>query len=83
MSYRRVAEDRRRLIRLAGETESRWGCGAYFCDRKGRYIRYYRSNANGASQYHRRQSNRRVRRKGDIYQRGQYRRVYDYWWNLF
>ena len=38
MSYRRAAEDRRRLIRLAGETESCWGCGAYFCDRKGRYI---------------------------------------------
>jgi len=83
MSHRRSTEDKRRLISLARKTDGRWGCGAFFCDRKGRYIRYYRSNANGASQHHRQQSNRRVRRRVDICQRGQYRRIYDYWWNLF
>ena len=53
MSHRRSAEDKRRLISLARKTDGRWGCGAFSCDRKGRYIRYYRSNANGASQHHR------------------------------
>lgn len=82
MGYMRAAEEKRRLAKLGKETR-RWRiCGAYYSEEKDRYIRRYRGEANGAARYCRRQSSRSVRRQGDLFQRGEYRKVYDYWWTL-
>lgn len=82
MSYMRTAEDQRRLAELGKKVRRWWIGGAYYSDEKGRYVRRYRGKANGAAKYCRRQSNRCVRRQADLFQNGEYRKMYDYWWTL-
>ena len=83
MSFIRAAEDKRRLAKLARETKRWWVSGAYYSEDEGRYIRRYRGKANAGAKYCRQRSNRSVRRQGELLQRGEYRKVYDYWWTLF
>lgn len=33
--------------------------------------------------YYKRQSNKAIRRSGDIYQGNQYRKCFDYWWRIY
>ena len=82
MSHRRAQEDKQRLKHLYEETRHWIGGGAYFDSRKDRYIRYT-WNKNGQPRYLRRCGHRKVRRMRDVPDRGGYRRVYDYWWNLY
>ena len=83
MSYQRSVDEKRRLRKLYYTTKHAFGSGAYYCDRKGRIVRYYASRANGAGQFLRKVSNKKVRQRMEALRGSQYRRVYDYWWNLF
>lgn len=83
MSYRRSKERNRRLKKLYDKTKNYYGCGVWYNDKKGRYIRYYPSNVTGYTKYLRRLSNRKVRKTKDIPNGNAYKRVFDYWWELF
>ena len=83
MSYRRKREDERRLKRLYDKTKHHYGAGVYFDKDKNRYIRYYASKRSGNTKYLKRQSNKRVRRSQSSMRHGQYKRLFDYWWELF
>lgn len=83
MGYRRAKERNRRLKKLYDETKNSYGAGAYYSSDKKRYIKYHACRTPGYTKYLRRLSNRRVR-KSDISINGSsYKRLYDYWWELF
>ena len=84
MSHKRSVEDERRLKRLSHK--SPWWRGAFYSDRKGRYLRFYLSDWGGDSKYAKylkSSSNRRVRHHPDLLQHKSYRKAYDLWWMLF
>lgn len=79
LSFFRKKEEKRRLRKLYEETFSKYGPGAFWSDRKERYLRWY---SNGKEL--RTMANRRVRRKkNELYSKGLYRKIFDYWWELF
>lgn len=81
--YRRSKENRRRLKKLYESTKNSYGAGAWFSDRKQRYIRYAPSNTPGYTKYLRRISNRKVRHRKELLNHGAYKKAFDYWWTLF
>lgn len=84
MSYRRSRERNRRLRKLYRKTRFSYGRGAWFDNDKNRIIRYYPSTSTGYTKYLRRLANRRVRRTKDLPRKGNYyKKLYDYWWELF
>lgn len=84
MDYRGSQERNRRLKKLCDETKySSRGAGAYYDEDKKRYIRYSPCRNSGYAKYLRKVANRKVRRSKDCLKHGSYRKVYDYWWELF
>jgi hypothetical protein len=87
MSYQRNIEDKRRLKKLYLETKNSCIVGAYYDDKKNRMIRYSPSDNGNAkistTKYLKRQSNKKIRRSCDVFQRGGYKKQYDYWWELY
>lgn len=80
MGYKCSQERNRRLKKLASKTCGYLG-GVWFDEDKNRYIRYYRGKR---SPLLKRQSNKKIRRdKDNIYQKNKYRRVFDFWWELY
>lgn len=59
------------------------GAGAYYDEDKKRYMRYSPCRNFGYAKYLRKVANRKVRRSKDCLKHGSYRKVYDYWWELF
>lgn len=84
MGYCGSQERNRRLKKLFDETKnsSRGGGGAFYDEDKGRYIKYSPRRKPGHAKFLRRVANRKVRRNKDHLRNGQYRKVYDYWWEL-
>ena len=82
MSWRRASEDKRRMKKIYRQTRYSIAGGVYFSEKKGRYVRYYKSDYRHAD-YFRCLTNRTVRRTKDVASGGYYRRLFDYWWNLF
>ena len=80
MSHKRSAEDNRRLKKLA--ENSCWPIGAWYSDKKNRYYRFSASDI-GDARWLKRYCNRRLRRRKDLYQRGLYHKLTEYWWALF
>lgn len=82
MSHKRKREDNRRLKKLYEDTKSSYGAGAYYDDRKKRYVRVYVRRSHTKKDY-KRYSNKRLRQNRSVALRGnKYRRVFDYWWEL-
>lgn len=55
--------------------------GAYYNKKKKRYIRLYRGKG---SAYYKSVANRKVRHfSGELISKAGYRRVYDYWWQMY
>lgn len=83
MSYRRAKERNRRLKKLYEETKNSYGAGAYYNEEKNRYVKCSSCNNPGYSKSLRKISNRKVRRN-DIPLKGcSYKKVFDYWWELY
>lgn len=80
MSYRRKKEDKRRLNKIYTTAGNAWFIGAYYSDKKDRIIRIYQGKM---AKYFRKYTNKKVRKEKDLAQHGKYRRVFDYWWNLW
>ena len=82
--YFRSKERDRRLKKLYDATKSGYGAGAWYNEEKKRYIRCSNSNTTGYTKWLRRLSNRRIRRMKDVtLNNGQYKKVFDYWWELY
>lgn len=82
MSYKRAQERNRRLKKLFEETKYAYGAGAWYSDRKKRYIKYSCHNE-WLKTHCRRVTRRRMKQDEDSYQKGnKYKRRYDYWWEL-
>ena len=89
MAWKQSRERRRRLKRLA--EVSNGITGAYFDEEKGKYVRIFLSDRAKplrviGNRKLRRIAKRYFQREDDrhfIPDRGGYRRLYDYWWELF
>lgn len=82
MGYFRVAEQKKRDIKVYYQTKNYYGAGVYYDDQKQRYIRYSPNSKSGLTTLLKRVSNKKVRKAKEIHNHCQYKRLYDYWWNL-
>lgn len=81
MSYNGSKERNKRLKRLHDQTKNAYTSGAYFDEDKGRLVRYYRGKR---SKFLKQLSSKKCRRiKLVALQHSQYKRIFDYWWELF
>jgi len=83
MSYRRKKEDNRRLKRLYEETRTSYAAGAWYSDKKKRYIKTTASTASGYTKFLRRISNKKYRKHKEIHNHCTYKKLFDYWWTLY
>lgn len=82
MGYRRSQQDKHKLKKLYEETRTKYGSGVYYNEDKGRLI-FYSARGSGCPKELRRRSNKKLRRSKDTLNHGLYRRIYDYWWELY
>lgn len=82
MGYFRATEQKKRNIKVYYQTKNYYGAGVYYDDQKQRYIRYYPNSKSGLTKLLKRVSNKKVRNAKEIHNHCQYKRLYDYWWNL-
>lgn len=81
MSHRRKKEDNRRLRKLYDKTKNAYGAGAWYDEKKDRFIKY--SCHNKWTRTHcRRITRRKLNKCFDQYQYNDYRKIYDYWWEV-
>ena len=82
MNHQGSVERKRRLKKLSDLTRHNYGGGgAWYNEEKKRYIRYYRGSR---SKYLKKLGNRRVRRdRTRVLNNGEYRKVFDFWWELY
>jgi len=83
MGYHESRERNRRLKKLHDETENQYYVGVYYDEDKKRYIKYSPNKRAGYTKCIRKIANRKVRRSKDLLRHGTYRKLYDYWWELF
>ena len=81
MGYFGCKERNKRLKRIYNNTKHSYASGVWFDDDKNRFIRYYRGKR---SKYLKKLSNRKFRHmKNESLQNSQYKKVFDYWWELY
>ena len=81
MSWQRSRETKRRYKKLHDNTIHCYGSGVWYNEKKGRYIRCYQPRR---AKFVKRKCNRAVRRyKGALPTKGFYRKVSEYWWEIW
>lgn len=84
MSYQRSKETSKRYKRLHKKIGHYYMCSIYYSNRKQRLVRVYSAGRkSGTAKWIRNQANRRVRRTKDIGNNSCYRKLYDYWYELY
>ena len=86
MSWRRSTETKRRYKNLHNETKNHYARGVYYDPDKDRLIRFQMSKKGRGNHvaYVKRKCNRAIRRyKGDLSSPGSYRKISEYWWEIF
>ena len=74
-------ETKKRNEHLYTETMRHYGSGVYFDEEKGRYIRCWQPRR---AKYVKNKCNRAVRRyKGPLNTKGAYRKISEYWWEIW
>ena len=81
MSHKRKKEDNRRLHKLYDKTKYAYGAGAWYDEKKDRFIKYS-CHDKWTRTHCRRITRRKLNRTFDQYQYNSYRKIYDYWWNI-
>lgn len=81
MNYHSKKEQTRRIKKLYEKTKTSHVAGVYYDRCKGRYIRFSPSDT-ADTKYLRRQANKQVRKIIILYQRSQYKKVFEYKWQL-
>lgn len=84
MSYKRAQERNRRLKKLYDKTKNSYGAGAYYSKRKNRLIPIYLSSP-WLKAHCRRQTRRHLKQNIDNLdiKGNNYKKYFDYWWELF
>lgn len=81
MSWKRSSETKKRYKRLHNETMRHYGAGVWYDEERGRYIRYWQPRR---AKFVKRKCNRAVRRyKGSLPTKGSYRKVSEFWWEMW
>lgn len=80
MSHKRKVGDKRRLRKTYRQTQNSWLVGVYYDEDKDRLVRVYQGSM---AKYFRRRTNKRLRKEETTLQHGKYRRIFDYWWELW
>lgn len=83
MAYKQAQARHKKLIKTFNETKNGYGSGVAFDEDRHFYYKYTASNTPGYAKSLRRISNKKVRRSSDIGCYSDYRRKYDYNWQLF
>lgn len=82
MGYHGSRERNRRLKRLYSQSKNTYAAsGAYFDEDKDRIVRYYRGKHSKVLKQLSSKKCRRIRLMA--LQHSQYKRIFDYWWELF
>ena len=81
MSYRESTERNRRLKKLYDETKNSYGAGAWYDAKKKRYIRYTCGGKNYRKCLKKLSSKKTRKYTGDM-QRSDYKKTFDFWWEL-
>lgn len=79
MSHKRKQEDKHRLKKLYDKTKHSYGCGAWYYEKQDRLIRYSCHNK-WLRRYCRKMSRRKMNNQMKLYSKGDYNRLFDYWW---
>ena len=80
MGYFGSKNRNKKLNKIYQSTKNSYGSGVWFDEDKNRLIRYYRGKR---SKFLKRLGNRKFRRiKNSELQNCQYKKVFDYWWEL-
>ena len=82
MSYRRSRNEQRKLKKVYEETKNRYGPGVWYDSAKKRYKRITFSKS-GYTKFLRRMANKKVRKRKECCNGAQYKREFDYKWNLY
>lgn len=83
MSYRRKQEDKRRIAKLHDATKHCYGSGAWYSERKGRFVQFWLSRHSPSVRFYKTCGNKAVRKSEDLLQNGKYRRIYELKWRLY
>lgn len=81
MSHKRSVEDKRRLEKTYNKTKSKYGPGVWYDEKKKRFIRL--DFTNKWLKNHCKRITRHKLKQGDIINGCHYKKVYDYWWELY
>lgn len=85
MGWKRATETKRRNKNLYEKTKYTYGAGCWYDADKERFIRYWTSTGRtGRVKFIKRKCNRAVRRyKGSLGNKGTYRKISEYWWEIW
>lgn len=81
MSYKRKQKEKQKLEKLYKNTKNSYGAGAWYDERKGRYIRYSCHNE-WLKTHSRRITRRKMKNETGRYSNCSYKKFYDYWGKL-
>ena len=79
MSHKRSVEDKRRLEKMS--QGSNFPTGAYYNERKHRYVRM-KTDTKWVKNISTRTIRRKLKDKDYHLQRGNYKKLFDYWWTI-
>ena len=83
MSYNRKQFDKKKLKKLAKECAG-WCGGSYYSERKGRYIRFWKSRRKNSFWATEKRYGRRIyRRRANKVDYKLAKKAYDLWWNVW
>ena len=83
MGHKRSVERNKRLKKVYSETKTFCGSGVWFDERKGRYVKISASRKSKRPKYLRNRSNRKIRHYKGALNNSDYKRLFDYWWELY
>ena len=81
MSHKRSVEDKRRLKKLYEDTKNNYCSGAWYDEKKNRYIRYTCQNE-WFKTYSRRIVRRKLKNDEDLIHGNSYKKIFDYRWTV-
>jgi len=82
MGYRRTQQENILKKKLYDATKKKYGKGVYYDDEKCRLIKVSLSDCSKKPKYFKRQYNKAVRRMNGKFNRGLYKKIYDYSWKI-
>lgn len=83
MNYKSCLKRKNKVFNLYLKTRNKYGSGAYYDKKKGRFIKYSISDVNKRSKLIRRAAHKKVRKQKNLINGNHHKKIYDYKWNIF